>query len=77
MTPTIEYLIAQVNAGTFTGMDLKDFSMVSKGGAFLADFHGMDAKIPAEVLAKVKETEQQIKDGLFRVDIKEEPPVSD
>ena len=77
MTPTVDYLVAQVNAGTFTGMDLKDFSMVSKGGAFLADFHGMDAKIPAEVLAKVKETEQQIKDGLFRVDIKEEPPVSD
>lgn len=77
MTPTVEYLIAQVNAGAFTAIDLKDFSMVAKGGASLADFHGMDAKIPAEVLAKVNETEQQIKDGLFRVDIKEEPPVSD
>ncbi|MHB0967346.1 MAG: BMP family protein [Bellilinea sp.] len=77
MGPTVDYLIAQVNAGTFTGMDLKDFSMVGKGGSYLADFHGMDAKIPAELLAKVKETEQQIKDGLFRVDIKEEPPVSD
>ncbi|HEY4692706.1 MAG TPA: BMP family protein [Bellilinea sp.] len=77
MTPTVEYLVAQVNAGSFTAIDLKDFSMVAKGGASLADFHGMDAKIPAEVLAKVKETEQQIKDGLFRVDIKEEPPVSD
>lgn len=77
MTPTIEYLIAQVNAGTFTGMDLKDFSMVAKGGAYLADFHGMDAKIPAEVLEAVKTREKEIKDGLFRVDIKEEPPVSD
>src|SRR3990170_3527295 len=77
MTPTVESLVAQVNAGSFTAIDLKDFSMVAKGGASLADFHGMDAKIPAEVLAKVKETEQQIKDGLFRVDIKEEPPVSD
>lgn len=77
MTPTVEYLIAQVNAGAFTAIDLKDFSMVAKGGASLADFHGMDAKIPADVLTKVKETEKQIKDGLFRVDIKEEPPVSD
>ena len=77
MTPTIEYIITQVNAGTFTGMDLKDFSMVGKGGAYLADFHGMDAKIPAEVLDQVKTREQEIKDGLFRVDIKEEPPVSD
>lgn len=77
MTPTIEYLVAQVNAGTFTGMDLKDFSMVAKGGAYLADFHGMDAKIPADVLDAVKTREKEIKDGLFRVDIKEEPPVSD
>ncbi len=77
MTPTVEYIITQVKAGTFTGMDLKDFSMVGKGGAYLADFHGMDAKIPAEVLDQVKAREQEIKDGLFRVDIKEEPPVSD
>ncbi len=77
MTPTIDYLVAQVNAGTFTAMDLKDFSMVAKGGAFLADFHGMDAKVPAEVLEKVKAREQEIKDGLFRVDINENPPVSD
>jgi basic membrane lipoprotein Med (substrate-binding protein (PBP1-ABC) superfamily) len=77
MTPTVDYLVAQVKAGTFTAMDLKDFSMIAKGGASLAEFHGMDAKIPADVLTKVKDTEQQIKDGLFRVDIKEEPPVSD
>lgn len=77
MTPTIDYLVAQVNAGTFTAMDLKDFSMVAKGGAFLADFHGMDAKVPAEVLEKVKAREQEIKDGLFRVDINENPPASD
>lgn len=77
MTPTVDYIVTQVNAGTFTAMDLKDFSMVAKGGAYLADFHGMDAKIPADVLEAVKTREQEIKDGLFRVDIKEEPPISD
>jgi len=77
MTPTVEYVIKQVQAGTFTAQDLKDFSMVAKGGAYLADFHGMDSKIPAEILAKVKETEAKIKDGTFRVDIKEEVPGSD
>jgi basic membrane protein A len=76
MTPTVEYVIKQVEAGTFTAQDLKDFSMVAKGGAYLADFHGMDSKIPADVVAKVKETEAKIKDGTFRVDIKEEAPVS-
>ena len=77
MTPTIEFLIDQVKGGTFTAMDLKDFSMVAKGGAYLADFHGMDAKIPPEVLEAVKAREEEIQNGLFRVDIKEEPPVSD
>ncbi len=77
MTPTVEYVIAQVKAGSFTAQDLKDFSMVAKGGASLAPFHGMDSKIPADVLTKVQTTEKQIKDGLFRVDIDEAPPVSD
>lgn len=77
MTPTVEYVIAQVKGGTFTAQDLKDFSMWGKGGASLADFHGNDAKIPAELLAQVQAREAEIAAGLFRVDIKEEAPVSD
>ncbi len=53
MTPTVEYIISQVNANSFTAQDLKDFSMVGKGGASLAPFHGMKAKVPADVLALV------------------------
>lgn len=74
MTPTVEYIINQVNGGTFTAQDLKDFSMVGKGGAYLAPFHGMDAKLPADVLSLVKQREQEIKDGLFRVNIDEATP---
>ncbi len=77
MNPTVDYVIKQVEAKTFTAMDLKDFSMAAKGGATLAPYHGLESKIPAELLAKVKEREQQIKDGLFRVDIDEAVPVSD
>jgi len=74
MTPTVEYVINQIKAGSFTAMDLKDFSMVAKGGASLAPFHDNESKIPAELLATVKEREKQIKDGLFRVDIDEKSP---
>ena len=74
MTPTVEYVINQVNAGAFTAQDLKDFSMVGKGGASLAPWHGMDAKLPADVLSLVQQREQEIKDGLFRVNIAEEAP---
>ncbi|MFN7034873.1 MAG: BMP family protein [Bellilinea sp.] len=74
MTPTVEYVIKQVEGGTFTAQDLKDFSMVGKGGAYLAPFHGMESKIPENILALVKQRDEEIRSGLFRVDIKEEPP---
>lgn len=74
MTPTVEYVIKQVEAGTFTAQDLKDFSMVAKGGAYLAPFHGMESKIPENILSLVKQRDEEIRNGLFRVDIKEEPP---
>lgn len=77
MTPTVEYIIKQVAAKAFTAQDLKDFSMVGKGGATLAPYHGLESKIPADLLTKVKEREQQIKDGIFRIDIDEAVPVSD
>jgi len=74
MTPTVEFVLKQVLAGSFTAMDLKDFSMVAKGGATLASLHDMESKIPADLLATVKQREQEIKDGLFRVNIAEETP---
>jgi basic membrane protein A and related proteins len=74
MGPTVEYLINQVKGGTYTSQDLKDFSMYSKGGAYLAPFHGLDSKIPADILKKVQDTEDSIKTGAFRVDINEAEP---
>ena len=76
MTPTVEYIVAQVKAGTFSPVDLKDFSMMAMGGATLADFHGNDSKVPAEVLAAVKAKEAAIKSGMFRVPIDEAQPAA-
>jgi len=74
MTPTVDYVINQVKSGSYTAIDLKDFSMVAKGGASLASFHGTESKLPADLVKQVKDKEQQIKDGLFRVDIDEAQP---
>ena len=74
MTPTVEYVINQVKTGAYTAQDLKDFSMVAKGGASLASFHATESKLPADLVQKVTDKEQQIKDGLFRVDIDEAQP---
>ncbi len=74
MDPTVDYLVKQVSAGTFTAQDLKDFSMMGKGGASLAGFHNTESKIPAELLAAVKAKEAEIKSGMFRVDVDEAQP---
>ncbi len=74
MTPTVEYVLKQVTSGAYTAQDLKDFSMVAKGGASLAPFHATESMIPADLLAKVKAKEAQIVNGLFRVDIDEAQP---
>jgi len=74
MDPTVDYLIKQVSAGTFTAQDLKDFSMMGKGGASLASFHGVEGKIPADLLAAVKAKEAEILSGMFRVDVDEAQP---
>jgi basic membrane protein A len=76
MGPTVQYVINQVASGAYTAQDLKDFSMVAKGGASLAPFHDTESKLPADLLQKVTEREDQIKSGLFRVDIDEAQPAA-
>lgn len=77
MTPTIEYLLKQISSGSYTAQDLKDFSMVAKGGASLAPLHGLESKIPADLIEKVNQKEKEIKDGTFRVNIDEDIPLGD
>ena len=72
MTPTVEYIIDQVAGGTYTSQDLKDFSMVAKGGAALAPIN--EALVPADLLETVRAKEADIVSGLFRVDINEATP---
>jgi basic membrane protein A len=72
MTPTAQYIIDQVGGGTYTAQDLKDFSMVGKGGAALAPIN--EALVPADLLAEVQAKEAEIVSGLFRVDINEATP---
>jgi basic membrane lipoprotein Med (substrate-binding protein (PBP1-ABC) superfamily) len=72
MTPTVEYIIDQVAGGTYTAQDLKDFSMVAKGGAALAPIN--ETLVPAELLETVTAQEADIVSGLFRVDINEATP---
>lgn len=75
MVPTVKYVINQVQAGAYAAQDLKDFSMVGKGGAALAAVNaGVPGGVPDALLKQVQDREAQIKAGTFRVDIIENQP---
>ena len=75
MEPTVDYILNQVGGGTYTAQDLKDFSMVAKGGATLAPINtSVTGGIPQELIDMVTAKEEEIKSGIFRVDVDEAPP---
>ncbi len=76
MDPTVQYIVKQVAGGTYTAQDLKDFSMMAKGGSSLAPLYTFEASLPADVLALVKQREGEIMSGLFRVPIDENTPTN-
>jgi basic membrane protein A and related proteins len=76
MDPTVQYIIKQVAGGTYTAQDLKDFSMMAKGGASLAPLYDFETSLPADVVALVRQREEEIMAGLFRVPIDENTPTN-
>jgi basic membrane lipoprotein Med (substrate-binding protein (PBP1-ABC) superfamily) len=74
MAPTVEFVVNQVEAGSYTGLDLKDFSMMAYGGASLAPLYEFEEMLDAELVELVRAREQEITDGLFRVNIDEDVP---
>jgi basic membrane lipoprotein Med (substrate-binding protein (PBP1-ABC) superfamily) len=75
MGPTVDYVLDQVLAGSYTAQDLKDFSMFAKGGASLAEINtAVTGGIPEELVTQVEDAESQIRSGILRVDINEATP---
>ena len=84
MRGTVQYVLEQIRAGSYTAQDLKDFNMMFKGGAALAPFHDLEPLVAdrtvvvdgegRSLLEYVREIEPQIMAGTFRVPINESPP---
>ncbi|WP_422785501.1 BMP family protein [Roseibium algae] len=73
MEPTIDKAIAAVLADDFEPADYGPYSFMSYGGgSFVVD----EALAPAESVATAKEKEQEILDGLFRVNVNDSEPKS-
>jgi len=75
LDPTVTYVVSQVGGGTYTAQDLKDFSMLAKGGASLAPINSdVIGGVPQDLIDAVTAKEAEIKAGTFRVDINEAEP---
>src|SRR5215217_7421224 len=75
MEPTAKFVISQVQKGSYTAQDLKDFSMMGKGGASLAPLNtDIEGGIPMPVQNLVSKREKEIESGAFRVNIDEAQP---
>ena len=74
MEATIDKAIANVKSGNFEAADYGQYSFMSYGGGSLVLDENL---VPAEVVTKVKAKEQEILDGLFRVNVNDERPISD
>jgi basic membrane protein A len=63
-----------VQDGTFEAADYGQYSFMGYGGGSLVVDESL---ISPEVLAKVRERENEIMDGMFRVNVNDARPVSD
>lgn len=77
MYPTIKFAIEMVKKNAWLSMDLGEWSMMAKGGAHLAPFHSFEKTLPASVIKEVRDLEQKILNGTFRVPVDEQKPVAD
>ena len=71
MYPTVKHSIDAVREGQWTAGNLKEWSMMAKGGASLAPFHDFEQKLPASVVAEVRDLEAKILAGQFEVPVVE------
>lgn len=74
--PTLDAAIANIKAGSFKADDYGVYSFMKNGGCSLAPLGTFEAKVPAEIKAKVAEKEAAIKSGGFTVTIDDNEPKS-
>ena len=74
MGPTIDQAISAVKSGNFVAADYGSYSFMGQGGSSLAP---IDPKLVDEkTMTMVKAREQEILDGLFRVNVNDSEPKS-
>lgn len=74
--PTLDRAIERVKANAFTAEDYGVYSFMKHGGCSVSPLGTFEGKVPADIVAKVKEREAAIMSGAFEVEINDEEPKS-
>jgi basic membrane lipoprotein Med (substrate-binding protein (PBP1-ABC) superfamily) len=74
MEPTIDLAIKNVKAGKFTAEDYGRYSMMKVKGSELAPLGTFEARIPKDLVEKVRAKEKAILDGKFAVKVDDNQP---
>lgn len=77
MEPTLRAAFTAVKNRTFKSMDYAEYTMLRRGGAALAPWHGWDKKLGPEIVQMVEKRKGEIIQGKFRVPIDDNTPKSD
>ena len=76
MSPTIALALKNVKAGSFKAEDYGPYSMMKHKGSSLSPLGTFEAKVPADLKAKVKAKEADILAGKFTVKVDDSQPKS-
>lgn len=76
MEPTVDLAIKKAKSGQFKGEDYGPYSMMKFKGSELAPLGTFEARVPADVVAKVKAKQAAILSGAFKVPVLETEPKS-
>ncbi len=74
MFPTVEKVIKSVRDDNYLALDLASWSMMARGGAYLASYHSFANQLPPEVKELVATRRGEIISGSYRVPINEAHP---
>ncbi len=76
MESAIDHAINRVKAGTFSGEEYHNWTMMAKGGATLAPYYEFENKVPLDVKLEIESLSKKIISGEFVVNINDEEPKS-
>ncbi len=72
--PTVKKVVEEVKKDNYRARDLREWSMMAKGGAYLAPYHAFDTRIPFPVKDEIDDLRRLILSGLYRVPADESLP---